>query len=126
MDICNEQTTEDKAEAFRAILEKSLNGDAAQLDALSDATKEKIAKAEAMLDALAEKHASLLAAKDEGKTTKAWLISEVDSLQKIDENSGKEVSLTDEEKCIVAEATEGSVMKRLEDDNSEIDAQKGE
>ncbi|MGN0835056.1 MAG: hypothetical protein ACI4QA_04415 [Candidatus Spyradosoma sp.] len=126
MSTCNEQTTEEKAEAFRAILEKSLNGDAAQLDALSDATKEKIARAHAMLDALFAKHASLLKAKEEGKTTKAWLISEIDSLQKTDEASGEKVPLDDVEKRAVADALTTALEEKFTEAAAEIELEKGE
>jgi len=111
------------AEAFRDILEKSLSDDSASFDSLSDETKRKIAKAEAMLDVLAEKHLSLLSMKSEGKTGKAWLIKEIDSLKKKDETSGKEIELSDEEKSIVAEATgkvlEKEILKTIETSEGE-------
>lgn len=106
-------TPNENAEKFRKILEDSLNGKDINAG-LSDEAREKIRKAQEMLELIDQKYNSLRAAKEEGKTTKAWLIDEVDSLKKTGEN-GEQIALTDGEKSVVAEAIIEFLDQRLKD-----------
>lgn len=100
------------AEKFRKILSDSLDGKDINAG-LSDEAKEKIRKAHEMLELIDQKYNSLRAAKEEGKTTKAWLIDEVDSLKTTGEN-GEQVALTDSEKSVLTEAIIEVLEQRLD------------
>ena len=99
-------------EKFHKILSDSLNGKSIDTG-LSDEAQEKIRKAHEMLELIDLKYKSLRAAKEEGKTTKAWLIDEVDSLKKTGEN-GNLLALTDTEKSVVTEAIIEVLEQRLD------------
>ena len=105
-------TSNQNAEKFRKILSDSLDGKDINAG-LSDEAKEKIRKAHEMLELIDQKYRSLKAAKEEGKTTKAWLIDEVDSLKKTGEN-GEQIALSDTEKNVVSEAIIEVLEQRLD------------
>lgn len=115
MEHIQNTTQESGDEALRGIFEKTLGGEPINDALISPSVREKIEQVHKMLDELEESYASLRAAKATGKTTKAWMMSELDSMKKPGEIEGEVIDLTDDEKQVVSDAIALSVERRLDE-----------
>lgn len=122
--IMEPKTNENKDSEFRDIVEAALNKKIEQSE-LSAETREKLEKAYAMLDLLAEKYNALLEAKDNGIPTEVWAQGELNNMKRKDEN-GNIVELTNEEKGILKAAVGTFLEKRVNEEIVSDEQKQGE